>query len=112
MGRSPLVKYVTTRRELAEMVREHAGVSQQVADQHIDAALGAIHIWMLGAVLGLPENCECRLLVSGFGSFRVTVMRRGRRNFKRLEAGQVSQPSPTVKVAFQPCESILWNCAI
>lgn len=104
---SAIGRYLTTRRQFTELLRDLWGISQQTADEQIDSVLGAIGIWIEGAVKGLPENCESRLLVSGFGSFRVNVKRRGRRNAQRIATGLVSPPPVTVRVAFRPCESIL-----
>ena len=104
--KKPVMRYRTNRREFAEAVREHAGTDQNGADQMIDGVLGSIRAWILNAVEGLDENSEARLLVSGFGSFRVSVLRRGRRNPQRLAAGLVNPVPVTVRVEFHPCEVV------
>jgi len=105
--KKPVMRYRTTRRDFAELVREYAGTDQTVADQMVDGVLGAIRTWALNAAAALEENTEARLVVSGFGTFRASVLRRGRRNQQRLSAGLVNPPPITVRVSYRPCEAIM-----
>ena len=105
--KKPVMRYRTSRREFAEAVREYAGVDQNRADEMVDGVLGAIRAWALNAVEGLEENSEARLVVSGFGTFRASVLRRGRRNRQRLAAGLVSPPPVTVRISYRPAEVLM-----
>ena len=105
MANSPVIHYVH-RREFVLMLMDLWGVSQQEADSMVDGTLGGISAWLLDVVRNVPEGCEARLLVSGFGSFRVNVQRRGRRNPEKLRAGLVGLPPLTVRVDFVPCEQV------
>ena len=59
--KKPVMRYRTTRRDFAELVREYAGTDQTVADQMVDGVLGAIRTWALNAAAALEENTEARL---------------------------------------------------
>ena len=104
--KKPVMRYRTTRREFAELVRECAGTDQNGADQMIDGTLGSIRTWILNAVADLEENDESRLLISGFWSISVDAKRRGRRNNERLAAGLVRPAEVSIRVWFRPCEIV------
>jgi len=101
----PLLAQKIGRVDLTRMIREDTDWDQTRADEAVDAVLGIIADWILGACQNLEPGTRARLQVPGFGSLEVSYCPRYRDKPWRAARGMPAPPA-VMRISYEPTKRI------
>lgn len=113
MHKSEQGRVRTYHRETLEELVEQAypeGTGKEItpARDQVNAVLGAIKAWIVASVITVQLGEEKRLVVRGFGSFHISLARRGHhRNKRKLEQGLVKERPQTIQIHYRPTTAVI-----